>query len=149
MPTIFSLAKERGLKTAMFVGKEKFKHLELPGTVDALVWPPPEADARSVAKVFAAALGKLKPILCFIHFRDPDAEGHKTGSHSPETMQALKDCDEALKTIKDAIVAAGIAKQSVIILTADRGFFSALNAELHRQAIHCLPARQPGFQTAS
>lgn len=121
VPTIFSLAKQRGLKTAMFVGKEKFKHLELPGSVDALVWPQPDDDAKSVAKAFAAEVGKLKPNLTFIHFRDPDTVGHKTGSHSPEKVQALKDCDEALKIIKDAIAAAGMEKDSVFILTADHG----------------------------
>lgn len=121
VPTIFSLAKERGLKTAMFVGKEKFKHLELPGSLDVFVWPQPDDGAKSVAKAFAAEVEKLKPNLCFIHFPDPDTVGHKTGSHSPEKVQALKDCDEALKTIQEAIVAAGIAKQSVLILTADHG----------------------------
>ena len=121
VPTIFSLAKARGLKTAMFVGKEKFKHLELPGSLDAIVWPQPEDNAKAVAKSFAAEVGKLKPNLCFIHFRDPDTVGHKTGSHSPEKIQALQECDEALKTIKDAIAAAGLTETSVIILTADHG----------------------------
>ncbi len=121
VPTIFSLAKQRGLKTAMFVGKEKFKHLEVPGSIDTLVWPQPDDDAKSVAKAFAAEVGKLKPNLTFIHFRDPDTVGHKTGSHSPEKTQALRDCDEALKIIKDAIAAAGMEKDSVFILTADHG----------------------------
>ncbi len=72
-PTIFSIAKEHGLVTAMFVGKEKFKHLDVPGSVDVFVWPQPEDDAKSVAKAFAAAVGQLKPNVCFIHFRDPDS----------------------------------------------------------------------------
>jgi predicted AlkP superfamily pyrophosphatase or phosphodiesterase len=121
VPTVFSLAKERNLKTAMFVGKEKFKHLEVPGTIDVLVWPQPDDDAKSVARVFAAEFAKTKPNLTFIHFRDPDTVGHKTGAYSREKIQALKDCDDALKTIKDAIAAAGVLEQSVIILTADHG----------------------------
>ncbi len=121
VPTIFSLAKERGLKTAMFVGKEKFKHLELPETIDALVWPQPDDDAKSVANVFAAEFGKTKPNLTFIHFRDPDTIGHKFGAYAPEKIQALKDCDEALQTIKTAVAAAGVLDQSVFILTADHG----------------------------
>jgi predicted AlkP superfamily pyrophosphatase or phosphodiesterase len=121
VPTIFSLAKQHGLVTAMFVGKEKFEHLLLPGSVDAFVWPQPEDDAKSVAKIFAERVGILKPNLCFIHFRDPDTIGHKFGGHSPEKMQALADCDAALKTIKDAIAAAGLTGSSVIILTADHG----------------------------
>jgi predicted AlkP superfamily pyrophosphatase or phosphodiesterase len=121
VPTIFSLAKKRGLVTAMFVGKEKFKHLLIPGSVDVFVWPQPEDDAKAVARAFAEQVGKLKPNLCFIHFRDPDTMGHKYGANSPEKIQALKDCDEALKTIKDAIESAGLMKSSVIILTADHG----------------------------
>lgn len=121
VPTIFSLAKERGFKTAMFVGKEKFKHLELPGTIDELVWPQPDDDANSVAKVFATEFSKTKPNLCFIHFRDPDTMGHKYGAYAPEKAKALKDCDEALTTIRDTIAAAGVLNQSVIILTADHG----------------------------
>jgi arylsulfatase A-like enzyme len=121
VPTIFSLAKKRGYVTAMFVGKEKFKHLMLPGSVDEFVWPQPDDSAKAVAKAFAAEVGKLKPNLCFIHFRDPDTEGHAHGANSPEKVRALKDCDDALKTIKDAIAAAGLADRSVIILTADHG----------------------------
>jgi predicted AlkP superfamily pyrophosphatase or phosphodiesterase len=121
VPTIFSLAKERGYVTAMFVGKEKFKHLLLPGSVDAFVWPQPEDNALSVAKAFAAQVGELKPNLCFIHFRDPDTMGHKYGVNSPEKIQAFKDSDAALKIVTDAIEAAGLMKDSVIILTADHG----------------------------
>ena len=121
VPTIFSLAKQRGLVTAMFVGKEKFEHLLLPGSVDVFAWPHPEDDARAVARVFAEKVGALKPNLCFIHFRDPDTAGHKYGASSPEKMSALADCDAALKIIKDAIAAAGLAESSVIILTADHG----------------------------
>jgi hypothetical protein len=30
MPTIFKLARERGYTTALFAGKEKFRHLNVP-----------------------------------------------------------------------------------------------------------------------
>jgi len=125
IPTIFSLAKEHGLVTAMFVGKEKFKHLVLPGSLDTFVWPQPEDDAISVAKAFASEVAQLKPNLCFIHFRDPDTVGHKVGAYAPEKIQALKDCDTALKIVKDAVAAAGLMDSSVIILTADHGSHDA------------------------
>lgn len=136
VPTIFSLAKKRGLVTAMFVGKEKFKHLLIPGSVDVFVWPQPEDDAKAVARAFAARVRELKPNLCFIHFRDPDTMGHKYGANSPEKIQALKDCDEALKTIKDAIASAGLLKSSVIILTADHGSHDVKNREGKTVATH-------------
>ncbi len=129
IPTIFSIAKQHGLVTAMFVGKEKFKHLILPGSVDAFVWPQPDADAKAVAQAFAAQVAQIKPNLCFIHFADPDVAGHKSGANSPEKMLALADCDAALKTIKDAIAAAGMADSSVIILTADHGSHDIKNKE--------------------
>lgn len=125
VPTIFSLAKARGYRTAMFVGKEKFKHLALPGSLDEFVWPQPDDYARSVAQAFAADFPKLKPNLCFIHFRDADSVGHKTGAYSPEKMRALQDCDAALKLIKDTVAAAGVLDQSVFILTADHGSHDA------------------------
>jgi len=129
VPTIFSLAKERGLKTAMFVGKEKFEHLVLPGSVDTFAWPKTNNDALSVAKTFAEQVGTLKPNLCFIHFRDPDTAGHAHGAKSPEKIKALADCDAALKIIKDAIAGAGLSKNSVIILTADHGSHDTKNKD--------------------
>jgi predicted AlkP superfamily pyrophosphatase or phosphodiesterase len=138
-PTIFKIAKEHGLTTAMFVGKEKFKHLAAPGTVDTFVWPQPEDDAKSVAAAFAAKVGESKPNLCFIHFRDPDSEGHAHGVNSPEKIQALKNCDEALKTIKDAVAAAGFLDDSVFILTADHGSHDYKDANGNIRGTHGLP----------
>lgn len=128
VPTIFSLAKQRGLVTAMFVAKEKFKQLHTTNSLDTFVWPQPEDDARAVAQAFAAKVGTLKPNLCFIHFRDPDTEGHAHGASSPEKIKALADCDAALKTIKDAIAAAGLTN-SVIILTSDHGSHDVKNSK--------------------
>jgi len=129
VPTIFSLAKARGLVTAMFVGKEKFKHLALPGSLDSFEWPQPDDDAKAVARAFAGQVAQLKPNLCFIHFRDPDTAGHAHGAKSPEKFQALKDCDDALRVIKDAIAAAGLTDSSVLILTADHGSHDIKNKE--------------------
>jgi len=120
VPTVFSLAKERGFTTAMFVSKEKFKTLVLPGSVDAYEMPANPV-AQAVADAAAAQIKSAKPNLCFIHFGDPDVAGHKYGVDSPEKMQALADCDAALKTLRDAVQAAGIASSSVFILTADHG----------------------------
>jgi len=121
VPTVFSLAKAQGLKTGMFVGKSKFHHLELPGTVDVFVWPEPKAGAREVAAAFVAKVGTLKPGVCFIHFADPDTTGHKFGWGSPEQTAALTDCDQALKSVCQAVTDAGLLDSSVILLTADHG----------------------------
>ncbi|WP_052573677.1 alkaline phosphatase family protein [Haloferula sp. BvORR071] len=121
VPTIFSLAKEKGISTAMFVAKEKFQHLNLPGTVDLFVYPKDDETCGSVARHFAEQVGTLKPGLCFIHFGDPDVKGHEFGIDSPQKMQAYADTDKALKVLRDAVANAGIADSSVFILTADHG----------------------------
>jgi len=120
VPTIFSLAKEKGLGTAMFVAKEKFRHLVLPGSVDTFACPK-DGLAASVARAFAENYGRTKPALCFVHFADPDVKGHEFGIDSPEKMQAYADTDAALKTIRDAVAAAGVLDSTVFILTADHG----------------------------
>lgn len=119
VPTIFKLAKARGLTTALFAGKEKFKHLNVPGTVDDFAAP--EAPARVVSELAAACIVAKKPNLCFIHFPDSDSAGHEFGWGSPQQVQAFADEDAAIKTILDAIDKAGIAGDSVIIVSADHG----------------------------
>lgn len=121
VPTVFSEAKAKSLTTAMFVGKQKFRHLLIPGSVDTFVIPEPNPNAKAVAAAVSESLSKLKPSLCFIHFADPDSFGHKFGWGSPEQAAALVDCDEALKTVREAIKAAGLESSSVVILTADHG----------------------------
>jgi len=120
VPTIFSLAKEKGVVTAMFVAKEKFRHLVLPGSVDSFVCPK-DVTAGSVAAEFTKVVGTLKPGLCFIHFGDPDVAGHEFGMNSPEKMKAFAETDAALKVIREAVKASGLEDSSVFILTADHG----------------------------
>ena len=121
VPTIFSLAKEKGFTTAMFVAKEKFQHLNLPGSVDRFIYPKNDESCGSVAREFANSVASLKPGLCFIHFGDPDVKGHAFGMNSPEKMQAFADTDKALGVILDAVDKAGLTQSSVFILTADHG----------------------------
>ncbi|MBW3637655.1 MAG: alkaline phosphatase, partial [Armatimonadetes bacterium] len=62
-----------------------------------------------------------KPNLSFIHFADPDGAGHEFGWGTPQQVKAFADSDNALQTLRDAVKAAGIEKQSVFILSADHG----------------------------
>lgn len=120
VPTIFSLAKKQGLTTAMFVSKEKFRHLVHPGSVDTFVYPE-DITSIGVASAFSEQVAQIKPNLCFIHFGEPDAKGHEFGMYSPEKMKAFADSDTALKMLRDAVAKAGLEDSSVFILTADHG----------------------------
>jgi predicted AlkP superfamily pyrophosphatase or phosphodiesterase len=121
VPTIFSLAKakDRKLVTAMFVGKQKFAHLFLPGTLNAFSMP--DYAAKIVARQAADYIQQEKPNLCFIHFADSDGAGHEFGWGSPEQIRSFADEDDALAVIKAAIKKAGIEKTSLVILSADHG----------------------------
>jgi predicted AlkP superfamily pyrophosphatase or phosphodiesterase len=140
VPTIFVEAKKARLSTAMFVGKEKFRHLDLPGTLDVFDFNPAESTnvtktmagdakpmredtvlATNVARNAARYIVEKKPNLCFIHFTDTDNTGHKYGWGSPEQIKAFADVDAALGVVVQAIRDAGIADQSVLIVTADHG----------------------------
>ena len=127
VPTIFAEAKRAGFSTAMFVGKEKFRHLVQPGTVDEFEFGPAQSKSSStvlsriVAKGAAHFIRENKPNLCFIHFTDPDNAGHKYGWGSPQQIKAFSEVDAALAEIVKAIEAAGISHESVIIITADHG----------------------------
>lgn len=119
VPTIFALAKEKKLTTAMFVAKPKFIHFNVPHTLNNFSLPAYES--KELSKVAADYIVKHKPNLCFIHFADSDGAGHASGWGSPEQKQAFANEDDALKTILDAISQAGIKETSVLILTADHG----------------------------
>ena len=140
VPTIFAAAKQAGLSTAMFVGKEKFRHLLQPGTVDEFNLNRPasvvvsksdsgDLNLKKEGNVFARVVAgdaadyivRTKPNLCFIHFTDPDTIGHISGWGSPEQLKAFADTDAALGVVLKAIRKAGIAKESVIIISADHG----------------------------
>ncbi len=118
-PTALFIAHQKGLHTAMFAGKEKFKHLWQVGSLDYAEIPAYEA--IKVATHAAKYIIEHKPNLCFIHFSDPDGAGHKNGWGSPQQIQAFANCDAALKLILNALKTAGIAEESVIMVSADHG----------------------------
>jgi predicted AlkP superfamily pyrophosphatase or phosphodiesterase len=140
VPTVFSEAKQAGFSTAMFVGKEKFRHLVLTNTVDQFTYGRAVAIdvvksegggaeekhegtvlADKVAAQAAAYIVQHKPNLCFIHFADPDSVGHKFGWNSPQQLEAFAKTDAALGVVMKAIDQAGIAGETVVIVSADHG----------------------------
>jgi predicted AlkP superfamily pyrophosphatase or phosphodiesterase len=122
VPTIFNLAKASrpGITTAAVVSKQKFKLFQVRGDIDQFELLD-GGSSIAVAQAFAKKIAPAKPNLCFIHFGEPDATGHKYGVWSPEKTKAYADSDTALQIILDAIDAAGIRGQSTLILTADHG----------------------------
>jgi len=140
VPTIFGEVRHQGMSTAMFVGKEKFRHLLQPGTVDEFDFDraqgneiltsvvgqptPTKSDtvpAQIVARHAASYILRQKPALCFIHFTDPDDAGHRYGWGSPQQLEAFAGLDTALGEVLHSIEQAGILEESVLIINDDHG----------------------------
>ena len=115
---IFDLAHAAGLRTVMVVGKEKLRQITEPESTDVFEY----INDRDV--VIAARVAELIPQgfgLMFVHFPTPDWMGHEYGWLSPEQFSVLFRADEALQTILNALDAAGMREDTLIIVTADHG----------------------------
>ncbi len=118
-PTVFSVAHAAGLPTAMFVGKNKLKHL---------LARPTEAQFKMggmlCAKLLKSALPHLREAekgLVFLHFADVDSAGHRVGWMTDEYMEAARAADRCLDQVMDTLVAAGRLDRTLLIVTSDHG----------------------------
>ncbi|MGH7800670.1 MAG: ectonucleotide pyrophosphatase/phosphodiesterase [Thermodesulfobacteriota bacterium] len=120
--TIFSIAKKHGLKTAMFVGKDKLEYLAKPGSVDH--FESTGESLRSIEEIssrFSSYVKAEKPELIFVHFPEPDLTGHKAGWMSKEYIKSFEDVDRAIGEILSSLQETGIYDDTFIVITADHG----------------------------
>lgn len=113
VPTIFSIAHEAGLRTAMVIGKDKLATLNAPGTIDRYVLTS-QGDA-AVANEAVAQLAAGVDLL-FVHFPQTDLTGHAKGWMSATYLQQIADTDQAVGRILLAL-----PPETTVILTADHG----------------------------
>jgi arylsulfatase A-like enzyme len=119
VPTIFEVAKQGGLTTAMVTGKSKFAALARPGSVD---WANIKtATDEEVGSGAAAVLREHKPDLLVVHFPGADGAGHSKGWGSPEQVAAIETIDRSVGVLLDAIEEQKLADSTVIIFSADHG----------------------------
>ena len=62
-----------------------------------------------------------KPDFCIVYFDSPDDAGHGKGWGSPEYLARIKELDGRLKRVLEAIEAAGIADDTMVMVTSDHG----------------------------
>jgi Uncharacterized proteins of the AP superfamily len=120
--TIFKIAKEHGLKSAMFVGKDELEYVAKPGSVDHF-----ESTSRAPTSIeditsrFSSYFEKEKPELVFIHFPEPDLTGHSKGWLSEDYIKALEGVDRAVGRVLESLRKVGVYKNAFIVITADHG----------------------------
>ena len=144
VPTIFSVAHDAHLTTAMIVGKLKLKHIAIPGTVDH--FERPSYLCGGVAKRAAEYFAESKPDLMFVHFSDPDEYGHSHGWMSKEYLRAVHNSDGCLATVLAAIDASPDAASTLVIVTADHGGHGKKHSDGHVAVDRDIPwiVRGPG-----
>lgn len=119
VPTIFTEAGARGLKTAAFVGKFKLRHILPEGAVG--VFERPGYYCKKVSEEAARFLVAEKPDLAFVHFSDPDEAGHSTGWLSESYKRAGVASDRCLGTLYQALERSGLLEETLLIVSADHG----------------------------
>lgn len=117
--TVFGVAKNAGFTTALFATKEKFRHLDVPGTLNDFNFV--STDAQGIAKLAADYFLVNQPNLMFVHFPDADRAGHSSGWGSSKQKKALTKVDSAVAMIGDVVQKSGLASDTVVIITADHG----------------------------
>lgn len=117
--TAFSIMKASGLGTAIFAAKDKFKHLNVPGSLD--IFSIKNNDAFSVAAEASDYISNNLPAFAFIHLPDADYAGHSSGWDSSEQQRAFTKVDDAIGKIIQTVETAYAGKNFVVIVTADHG----------------------------
>ena len=123
-PTVFSVAREHGYRTAAFFSKAKFGPLQRPGTLDYSQapggWWGRWSGERTIADV-RSYLQTERPNVLFIHLSDPDRAGHDSGWMSFAYGQAVQAADAAVgQLVQVADAAYGQGNYSLLV-TADHG----------------------------
>jgi predicted AlkP superfamily pyrophosphatase or phosphodiesterase len=78
---------------------------------------------QNIAKIAAYVIRKSKPELMTIHVFSVDGAEHAVGRSGKRVQEAVADADEAVGIIVDALKAAGIWENTVLLVGGDHGFY--------------------------
>ena len=124
VPTVFEIAREKGLLTAAFFSKSKFESLQLPGSLDYSQAPggwfgywPADRTVRDIERY----LETERPHLLFVHLGDPDHAGHDAGWMSEKYGEAVQQVDASLSKIITMAERSFGPGAFTLIVTADHG----------------------------
>jgi Type I phosphodiesterase / nucleotide pyrophosphatase len=132
--SMFDVAHDHGLRTAMFASKTKFslyaQTYNDAGAADAIG---PDNGRQKIDTVvidvtpssmvdsFIAQLQSNPPALSFVHLNQPDGAGHGVGWGSPAYLAAVQQMDALLGKIVAALQSPKFADNAALIVTADHG----------------------------
>jgi arylsulfatase A-like enzyme len=122
VPTLFDLAKARGLTTGLASGKRKFTLFAKSGHLDH-IWTPIESviDDASTAKQAVRIITDHQPDVMYVHLGATDATGHAIGWGTADQLQTISLADRALGQVLDAYREIGQLDNTFIIISSDHG----------------------------
>lgn len=118
-PTLFNVAHDAGLATAMVLGKEKLSYLVLPNSVDELFCA--EVHDTQIKDQALEVIEAGLPHVLFVHFPDTDRVGHNYGWMSCNQLQSIRFVDGLIGEILIALENGGYLDSTLLIVTADHG----------------------------
>lgn len=120
-PSIFSVIREQQpqARTAAIYSWEGIGYLIERQAID-FVEPAEDDDDRAVEQA-VRLIQQEKPTFTFIHLDQPDGVGHAIGHRTLQYFAELKNVDARIGKIEQAILDAGIAEETLLIITADHG----------------------------
>jgi predicted AlkP superfamily pyrophosphatase or phosphodiesterase len=117
--SIFDIARKNGLKTAVFAGKDKLKHIVQKDDVDACT-----IESRNDRDVLREAIQYLhleQPNLMLVHLPGVDRAGHFAGWTSDKQRAVIREVDSMVGWLLDAIETLELQASTVVIVTSDHG----------------------------
>lgn len=79
------------------------------------------SDTENALAPVVSYIKSKKPLFCSIIFAEPDGVGHNIGWESDEYGKMIEHLDKGLAQIVKSVEEAGIADETIIILSADHG----------------------------
>lgn len=90
-----------------------------------------KSDAVIVDYLESGYLSRSKPTLTYLHFNLPDSVGHNIGHHTPEYYASIETIDGYIGRIYNAYKNAGMAEDTLFIVTSDHGGINKTHGGLH------------------
>lgn len=135
-PSVFDVAHDHGLKTAMFASKSKFSlyvnsyntfgaedHVGADDGGRKIDVVDIDPDLETLTDALLLELGGSAPAaFTFVHYNQPDLTGHSLGWGSDEYMEVLPLVDQQLSRILDAVtLTPALVGRTALIVTTDHG----------------------------
>ncbi|HEX5808728.1 MAG TPA: alkaline phosphatase family protein [Anaerolineales bacterium] len=115
---LFDLTHAAGLKTVMYVGKQKLSQVTEASSLDKFIYID---DSDSVLMGSLTANFPEDFGILFIHLLATDTAGHDYGWLSPEQLSVIRGADGALGMLVAELDARNLRSETLIIVTSDHG----------------------------